>query len=133
MQDDVRSGFRDLVGYELAEWREGYAKVTLEVGAKHMNRSGLLHGGALVTLIDATCGYAGTYSADPERPVRGFTLQLSTQFLATVKQGAVLTSEAWKNGGGAKIFYAVCEVRNKEGTLVGSGQGAFRYRRSTVR
>ncbi|MEX0922907.1 MAG: PaaI family thioesterase [Rhodovibrionaceae bacterium] len=133
MEDDLPSGFRSLVGYRVIEWREGYAKVEMEVGAKHMNRSGLLHGGALVTLIDAACGYAGTYSPDPERPVRGFTLQLSTQFLATVKQGATLTAEARKNGGGAKIFYALCEVRNQEGTPVGAGQGAFRYRRSQVR
>lgn len=133
MSDGSESAFRELVGYQLAEWREGYAKVTMEVGAKHMNRSGLLHGGALVTLIDSTCGYAGTYSSDPERPLRGFTLQLSTQFLATVKQGATLTAEARKNGGGAKIFYAVCEVRDQDGTLVGSGQGTFRYRRSQIR
>ena len=125
--------FRDLVGYRIAEWRDGYAKVTMAVEAKHMNRSGLLHGGALVTLIDAACGYAGTFSPDPEHPVRGFTLQLSTQFIATVKQGARLTAEARKNGGGAKIFYAVCEVHDQDGKLVGAGQGAFRYRRSQVR
>lgn len=133
MEDQLPSGFRSLVGYRVVAWREGYAKVEMAVEAKHMNRSGLLHGGALVTLIDATCGYAGTFSPDPERPVRGFTLQLSTQFLATVKQGATLTAEARKNGGGAKIFYAVCEVHDQDGTPVGAGQGAFRYRSSKLR
>lgn len=133
MEDDIESGFRDLVGYELREWREGYARVTLTVEAKHLNRSGVLHGGVLTTLIDAACGYAGTYAADPEKPRRGFTLQLSTQFLATVKSGALLTAEARLTGGGAKIFFAECSVRDQDGAAVGSGQGAFRHRRSALR
>ena len=128
-----RSAFGRLVGYELQVWEDGYAKVGLTVREDHLNRSGLLHGGVLMTLIDATCGYAGTYSADPQKPRRGFTLQLSTQFIATVKRGAVLTAEARQTGGGAKIFYASCEVRDQDGRLVGDGQGSFRHRRSTLR
>lgn len=127
------SAFGELVGYQLQDWQDGYAKVTLAIEQKHLNRSGVLHGGVLMTLIDATCGYTGTYSADPQRPRRGFTLQLSTQFLATVKNGAVLTAEARQTGGGAKIFFAACEVRDQEGRLVGSGQGSFRHRRSALR
>lgn len=128
-----RSAFGRLVGYELQEWREGFARVTLAVESKHLNRSGVLHGGVLMTLIDAACGYAGTYAADPEKPRRGFTLQLSTQFLATVKGGALLTAEARQSGGGAKIFFAECTVHDQDGRLVGSGQGAFRHRRSALR
>lgn len=128
-----RSEFGRLVGYELQDWQDGYAKVTLAVEERHLNRSGVLHGGVLMTLIDAACGYAGTYSADPEKPRRGFTLQLSTQFIATVKNGALLTAEARQSGGGAKIFYASCDVRDGEGNLVGSGQGSFRHRRSALR
>ncbi len=131
--NDSGGNFRKHVGYEVDEWREGFARMTLRVEDKHMNRSGLLHGGALATLIDAACGYAGTYSADPSKPRRGFTLQLSTQFLATVKNGAVLTAEARQSGGGAKIFFAECSVKDQDGRLVGKGQGAFRHRSSAVR
>ena len=128
-----RSAFGQLVGYELQVWEEGYAKVTLAIAERHLNRSGVLHGGVLMTLIDAACGYAGTFSADPDKPRRGFTLQLSTQFIATVKEGALLTAEARQTGGGAKIFYADCQVHDGEGNLVGSGQGVFRHRRSALR
>ena len=60
---DLPSAFRDLVGYRLIEWGDGYAKLELTLDARHMNRSGVAHGGVLTTLMDAVGGYAGTWCA----------------------------------------------------------------------
>ncbi len=130
MLDPLRhsGGFADLVGYRLAAWREGYAEVTLTLSPEHMNRSGVMHGGVLVTMIDAACGYAGCYAADPGQPRRAFTLSLETQFLASAEAGSTLTVKAEKTGGGRQIFFSRARVVDQDGRTVGQGSGVFRYR-----
>ena len=44
--------FARLVGIELMEISEGRAKAKLEVGDKHLNGHGIVHGGAVFTLAD---------------------------------------------------------------------------------
>ncbi|MCG8356939.1 MAG: PaaI family thioesterase [Kiloniellales bacterium] len=123
-----RGAFADLIGYELATWRADYAEVTLAVTEKHMNRSGVLHGGVLTTLLDSVCGYAGTYCAAPGRVRRAFTLSLNSHFVGTVEAGARLTAVGRKTGGGQRIFFSRAEVHDQDGRLIGQGEGVFRYR-----
>ena len=125
-----QSGFANLVGYQLTIWRDDYAEVTLQVEEKHMNRSGVLHGGVVTTILDAACGYAGCYSADPDSPRRAFTLSLDCQFLGTVKAGSRITVEARKSGGGRNIFFAKADVFDDERRVIAQGAGTFRYRSS---
>ena len=130
MTDHLRpqGGFADLLGYGLASWREDYAEVTLAVEDRHMNRSGVLHGGVVCALLDTALGYAGTYSADPEVVRRAFTLSLNTHFVGTAAIGQTLTAIGRKTGGGRKIYFCTGEVRDQDGRLVGQGEGVFRYR-----
>ena len=130
MEDPIRfkGGFADLVGYRLEAWEEGYARLGLVLTRQHMNRSAVLHGGVVSTLIDTACGYAGTHSADPSQVRRSFTLQLTTQFLATAKAGEAITCEAWRLGGGRQIYFARAELRGAAGLLIGHGDGSFKYR-----
>ena len=55
------TGFRRLLGYRTAEWREGHAVLEMDLDERHMNRAGVLHGGALATLIDTACGLVEKY------------------------------------------------------------------------
>jgi uncharacterized protein (TIGR00369 family) len=126
-----RGGFADLVGYRLEAWREDYAEVVLAVEAKHLNRSGVTHGGVLSTLIDTAAGYAGCYCAVPGRVRRAFTVALNAHFIAAAEAGAVLTAAGRKTGGGRQIFFATCEVRDQDGRLIGQGDGVYRYRRGS--
>ena len=73
--------FADLIGYRLTAWRQHEAEIALEVDARHMNRSGRLHGGVLATVIDAACGFAGCYQAPPGQGRRAMTLSLNTQYI----------------------------------------------------
>ena len=122
-----KSGFAHLVGYELLLWQEDVAEVGLTVGPKHINRSGVLHGGALATLIDSACGYAGCYSPAGAPPKRAFTLSLNNHFIAAAGEGSQLTARAERTGGGRSVFFARCEVRDQDGRLIGSGEGVFKY------
>ena len=120
-------GFADLVGYRLGQWREDHAEILLDVGERHLNRSGVLHGGVLTTLIDTVCGYAGCYCPVPGRVRRAVTLSLTTNFTGQVGSG-VLTAIGRKQTGGSRIFYCSGEVLDKDGMLLAVGQGTFRYR-----
>ncbi len=120
--------FAETIGYRLTAWREHEAEISLEVDARHMNRSGRLHGGVLATVIDAACGFAGCYEAQPGPGRRALTLSLATQYLGPVAAGTRLTATAKRSGGGRTIFFSSCEVRDADGRLVATGRGTFKYR-----
>ena len=132
MNDPLRpqGGFADLLGYRLQSWQQDYAEISLAVEARHMNRSGVLHGGVVSALLDTALGYAGTFSDDPAVVRRAFTLSLNTHFVGTAAVGQTLTAIGRKTGGGRKIYFCTGEVRDQDGRLVGQGEGVFRYRGS---
>ena len=121
------SAFNQMLGIRLTEWAAGRAVLELDVAGEHLNRSGYVHGGVLMTLLDAACGYAGTWSEAGEGARLCVTLDLTTSFVAPAKAGR-LTTVATVSGGGRKIFFARAEVRDEAGALLAMGQGSFRYR-----
>ncbi|MHA1152772.1 MAG: PaaI family thioesterase [Alphaproteobacteria bacterium] len=123
-----RGNFAELIDYRLTAWTENEAEISFEAEARHMNRSGLLHGGVLATVIDAACGFAGCYEPPPSQGRRVLTLSLTTQYIGPVPAGTQLTTTATRSGGGRTIFFASCEVRDAEGRLVATGSGTFKYR-----
>jgi len=127
--DPLRShgGFADLVGYTLETWEPDLAEVTLTVDARHLNRSGVMHGGMLTTLVDTACGYSGCHAPEGETPRRAFTLSLTTNFVGAAQLGQRLVAHARCTGGGKSVFFADCEVRDQDGRMIGTGQGTFKY------
>ena len=123
----VKGGFADLVGYELAAWSEDRCVVTLTVDERHINRSGVMHGGVLTTMMDAALGYVGTYAPEGAPPRRAFTVALNSHFIGTAKPGASLTATARRTGGGRSIYFSVCEVTDQDGRTIGRGDGVFKY------
>lgn len=125
-----KSGFANLTGYQLSDWRDGHAELTLTVEDRHLNRSRVMHGGVLATLIDAACGYAGCYSADPAPPRRAFTLSLNCHFIGPAEAGTKLTTRATRTGGGKSIFFAKAEVTDRQGRLIGRGDAVYKLLRT---
>jgi uncharacterized protein (TIGR00369 family) len=121
-------GFAKLVGYRLTAWAEGQAEISLTVERRHLNRSGVLHGGVVTSMIDAACGYSGCYTPVAGHVRRAMTLSLTCQFVGAAEEGARLTARARVSGGGRKIFFVSCELRDQEQRLVAQGEGVFRYR-----
>lgn len=120
-------GFADLVGYKLENWQDDLAEVSLTVAARHLNRSGVMHGGVLSTLIDTACGYCGCYAPPGAPPRRAFTLSLTCNFIGTAQAGQRLLARARRAGGGRTLFFADCQVSDRDGRVIGSGQGSFKY------
>lgn len=128
-RDPLRAhgGFADLVGYELVRWEDDLAEIALTVAERHLNRSGVMHGGVLTTLIDTACGYSGCHTPQGETPRRAVTLSLTSNFIGAGRVGQRLTARARRSGGGKSVFFADCTVTDDEGRVVGSGQGTFKY------
>lgn len=124
------SGFRELVGYEVAEWAEGHAVMALDLDGRHINRSGVLHGGVLTTIMDAAGGYAGCYCDEPGRVRRAVTLSLTTSFMRQAEAGRIRAIGKVR-GGGRRIFASSIEVLDSGGNLLAIGEGVFRYRRGS--
>src|SRR5260221_3895723 len=126
LESETMRGFNVLLGYRLAEWRADFARLELILEPKHLNRSGVVHGGVLATMLDVALGYAGVFSAEPRRLRRAVTLSLTTSFLGQAKSG-VLNCVARRRGGGNTIFMATREVLDDSGTAIALGDGAVPY------
>mgnify|MGYP001163395583 CR=1 FL=1 len=59
MARDLKPGpFGRLLGIEVVEQREGYARALLRASSEHLNPHGVVHGGAVYSLIDQAMGAA---------------------------------------------------------------------------
>ena len=128
---DAQSNFRDLVGYRVVEWEEDRARLELAVDERHLNRSGILHGGVLTTVMDAAGGYAGTFCTVRGNVRRCVTVSLDAKFLASAA-GQRITVEARREGGGRRIFFASIEVRDDTGRRLAIGHGVYRLNRDSA-
>lgn len=124
--------FQRLLGFRMVGWSAGRAKFELPVAEHLLNRYGIPHGGVYAAILDTVMGYGGCYTGDPERPAFAMTLSLTTNFLSR-PTGALMIAEGWRTGGGSSTFFAEGRVTDENGTLVATGTGVFRYRKSAVR
>ncbi|MBJ6136075.1 PaaI family thioesterase [Marinobacter litoralis] len=118
-------GYRDLLGFEVIEWRKDWAAVELELNDSHLNRNRYVHGGVVMSLLDSACGLSGVYCAVPGNVRRCITVSMNTQFMKPVNEG-VLRAEAQVISRGRKIYFVEARVFN-QGELVATGSGTCRY------
>lgn len=121
-----RSGFRTLVGYHAVVWKQDYAEIELEIGEQHSNSLGIVHGGVLMTIIDAAMGHAVTWT-----PVKGnvracVTLSMTTSFLEAPRAGR-LKAIARLVSNENRIAVCEGEIRDAGGKLLVVAQASFRY------
>jgi len=106
--------FPGLVGLKLEEVRRDYSRMRLPFRPELRQPGGVVHGGALATLID-TVVVPAIASAYPEpRPL--LTISLSTQFLGAVKDEDAV-AEGWVERRGRSVVFCRVELRNARGEL----------------
>ncbi len=122
------SGAQDLVGYQIdLTAPDGTARITLDMGAQHLNRNGSLHGGIHAMLLDAAAGFAASRHLAGAGPdlIPVVTLSLTTSFLGAALGGQVKVIGR-VTGGGRKIVYAQAQLSGADGTLYSTAIGVFR-------
>lgn len=120
-------GYHELLGMHVVAWSEECAVVELVADERHLNRSGIVHGGVLTSMLDSALSLAGLYCDVPGRVRRGMTLSLTTTFIGPAGPG-VLRATGRVRGGGRKVYLASGEVTDAGGELLAMAEGAFRRR-----
>ncbi|HEX8581509.1 MAG TPA: PaaI family thioesterase [Acidimicrobiales bacterium] len=110
--------FPQLVGLRVEEVRTDYCRMRLPYRPELDQPAGVVHGGAIATLIDTVVvpAIAAVYD---ERP-RMLTISMNVQFLgAVVAQDAV--AEGWVEQRGRSIVFCRAEVRSEDGRPCANG------------
>jgi uncharacterized protein (TIGR00369 family) len=119
--------FQELLGFEITDWAQDYAKVELELARMHENRHGIPHGGVHAALLDTAFGFASCWCPYPGRARRAMTLSLNVNYIGRPRGGRLI-AEGRVTGGGRRSFFVAGEVRDELGTLVASGTASMRWR-----
>lgn len=96
----------------------GYSKVVAEIGKKHMNPFGAIHGGVYASVID-TAAYWSAYCDLPEE--QGLvTIDLKVDFLSPVlDQKVIVTGKRVKAG--KTIYLTEAQMINENGKVFAHG------------
>src|SRR3972149_10068582 len=84
-----KDNFRDLLGVQVLEVKDGYAKMSMKVTKDHTNFHGVTHGGAIFALAD--CAFAEAVNFGEKMAV---AVQVSINFLRPSGEGDTLIAEA---------------------------------------
>lgn len=111
--------FFDYIGGVVDERGEGFASVSLDVKAHHLNGGKTVHGGVLTALADTAMGVACSY-------VDGSfaTLDMQYNFLRSAKEGDKLIAKGTVIKMGRTIMVTKVEIF-AEDERIGYGTGTF--------
>ncbi len=115
--------FPQLVGVEVEELRRDYARMRLPWRPELNQPQGLMHGGAIATLIDTVVvpAIAGAY---PEVPVM-LTLSMDIQYLGAVREEDAV-AEGWVTRRGRSVAFCQALVRSASGAPAASGHLVYK-------
>ena len=119
--------FGAFLGLEVTQWREGFARLELDLRPEYLNRSEMPHGGVIATLMDNTLSRCGNYREPPEVPPMVLTLSLTINFTGQA-QTRRLVCEARRKGGGRRVYFAEAEVFTEDGQSLAFGSATMRVR-----
>ena len=109
-----RMPYYSTIGMNVKEIANGKAKIELLM-KKELSQNGMIHGGVLASMIDASCACAAFSATNFEGFVTTIDLQVS--YLKPVSKGTLLASAECLRAG-KKILFCESKIRNDNGELV---------------
>ena len=97
---------------------EGRSRLEMKVKEEMKNLYGILHGGAVATILDSSCGIAIGSMLEPGEIV--VTVDMRINFISNVSSG-MLVGEGQVLHRGRKTGIAEASIRNESGTLIAVG------------
>ncbi|MHA1191149.1 MAG: PaaI family thioesterase [Promethearchaeota archaeon] len=102
------------IGMNVKEIANGKARIEL-IMRKELSQNGMIHGGVLASMIDASCACAAFSATN----FVGFvtTIDLQVSYLKPVSKGMIIASAECLRAGKSVLF---CEskIKNEEGELI---------------
>ncbi|MBW8481197.1 PaaI family thioesterase [Actinomadura parmotrematis] len=127
MPDAERAALREMfqgsplnamLALEIVELGPAHALVSMPVAADALNHAGTLHGGAIATLIDQTCGTIAARAGGLDYTTHTLvTADLHVRYLARTR-GAAVHARAEVVRAGRQLIIVDCAVTDDTGTLV---------------
>jgi len=110
--------FPTSIGIELDSIEAGRARLSLEVKPQHLQLAGIMHGGAIATLIDTAVAFAIVGASEPK--ARFSTIEMKVNYLSAIREGRII-AEAKLIRDGRRIVVAECDVIDSNGQLAAKG------------
>lgn len=110
--------FPRLLGIEIDAVEEGRARLSMEVTEAHRQLAGVMHGGAIATLIDSAVAMAIVGASEPQ--ARFTTIELKINYLSPIVEGRIV-ADARLIRDGKRIIVAECDVFDATGKLAAKG------------
>jgi acyl-CoA thioesterase len=104
--------FRELLGIQIIEVKDCYAKLSMKVTKAHTNSLGFTHGGAIFSLAD--CAFAEASNSGSKVAV---AIQVSINYLRPSMEGDTLTAEAVKISESKTFGMYTITIRKEEKTV----------------
>ncbi len=106
------------LGIELESLETGRARLSLEVKQQHLQLAGIMHGGAIATLIDTAVAFAIVSASEADASFT--TVEMKVNYLSAIREGRVI-ADAKLIRDGRRIVVADCDVIDSKGRLAAKG------------
>jgi uncharacterized protein (TIGR00369 family) len=118
--------FPRFLGFELDSIEPGRARLSVPLRTELMQLQGVMHGGAIASLIDTAVAFAIIGVSEPGD--RFTTVELKVNYLLPIREGrAIADARLIRNG--RRIIVAECDVFDSTGQL--AAKGLLTYIRQT--
>ncbi|MCH9647182.1 MAG: PaaI family thioesterase [Deltaproteobacteria bacterium] len=115
--------FSRLLGLVTEEVRLDYCRMRLPYVPQHEQPFGVIHGGAIASLIDSAV-IGAIFSRLPQLPRKLATIDLHVHYLRPLAEADAI-AEAWVRRRGNSIIFLAVEVRDSEGSVVAHGELSY--------
>ena len=110
--------FPRLLGIEIDSIEPSRARLSVEVRQELLQLQGVMHGGAIASLIDTAVAFAIISVSEPQD--RFTTVEMKVNYLSAIREGRVV-ADARLIRDGRRIIVADCDVFDSQGRLAAKG------------
>jgi len=114
--------FAQLLGLEIVELRRGEATLSMPVRPELTRMTGIVHGGAIASLMDSASAFAVLSLLEPEEQT--VTVDLTLHFLRPVSEGRI-EAHARVLRAGRRVFTVSIEATADTGKLVATALTSY--------
>jgi uncharacterized protein (TIGR00369 family) len=107
-----------MLGIEIDSIEPGRARLGVEVRQELLQLQGVMHGGAIASLIDTAVAFAIISVSEPHD--RFTTVEMKVNYLSAIREGRVV-ADARLIRDGRRIIVADCDVFDARGRLCAKG------------